>query len=566
MLVKRSDTWYTWLSWGGTVLLLTAQFVFFEWLTIPHLFAHGFFLFFGCFLAKVVAAGLCAMPILFMRSKWLVVTLLVLLNMWMVANLVYFQANTLYLSGDAIAMAYNLKGFENAIFAYIRWQTLLIPIGLLCWLPILLLRPTVPIINKGLILTGALALLSPLAALSRWYGFHEHETDYGCIPVNYFNPFILPAEQVPEDWQMEIKPQRYVEQHSIAAYAINMCFESVSLHQIRSNHRRNGLNEADSKRISGLLRPIVPPKKPEGHLVLIVVESLESWTLEMHDTTGADVTPCMNRYLRTHPVLFADKLISQVRHGVSGDGHMIINTGLLPLFDGAACMLYGTNTYPNLAHFYSSAIVINSCPCVWNSAITLPHYDYTSIVEPTGSGFWQDDEVICHLLEQVNIAEEPTCFMALTYSSHSPFTLVAPTLPFTDELSLQENRYLQCIHFADSCIGTFLDWADTTSCMRNSTIVITGDHIVFRDRNHFCPLIISTPALQETQIVTDTCYQMDIFPTLLHCIGQQDYFWQGFGLDLIGCPSCIRSCESSEALYLSDKLIQTDFFRDYSHK
>ena len=77
----------------------------------------------------------------------------------------------------------------------------------------------------------------------------------------------------------------------------------------------------------------------------------------------------------------------------------------------------------------------------------------------------------------------------------------------------------------------------------------------------FTPLIIYSPQIKENVQVTDTCYQMDIYPTILHLIGCKDYYWKGFGVNLMDSVARHnRPITEQEAYELSDKLIRSNYF------
>ena len=145
--------------------------------------------------------------------------------------------------------------------------------------------------------------------------------------------------------------------------------------------------------------------------------------------------------------------------------------------------------------------------------------------------------------------------------------------------------YLNCLHYTDSCIGVLLDSVLNSPLAENTTIVITGDHTIFRDEigfsdmtryaqdnnidfkagHTFTPLIIYSPNIEGNINITDTCYQMDIFPTILHLIGADDYYWQGFGVNLLDSVARNnRQITENEAYRLSDLMIRSDYFRHYS--
>ena len=77
----------------------------------------------------------------------------------------------------------------------------------------------------------------------------------------------------------------------------------------------------------------------------------------------------------------------------------------------------------------------------------------------------------------------------------------------------------------------------------------------------FTHLIIYSPNISENTQVTDTCYQMDIYPTIMHLIGCEDYYWKGFGVNLMdSIARHNRPVSEQEAYELSDKLIRSNYF------
>lgn len=63
--------------------------------------------------------------------------------------------------------------------------------------------------------------------------------------------------------------------------------------------------------------------------------------------------------------------------------------------------------------------------------------------------------------------------------------------------------------------------------------------------------------------VYDLCYQMDVYPTIMHCIGADDYYWKGFGVNLIDSVARNKRLIAEEEAYsLSDKIIRCDYFRN----
>ena len=82
----------------------------------------------------------------------------------------------------------------------------------------------------------------------------------------------------------------------------------------------------------------------------------------------------------------------------------------------------------------------------------------------------------------------------------------------------------------------------------------------------YTPLIVYSSDSHKNRVVEDTCYQMDIFPTILHLIGCENYYWHGFGVNLLDSAARNnRTISEEEAYRLSDLIIRSDYFRNYYH-
>ena len=206
------------------------------------------------------------------------------------------------------------------------------------------------------------------------------------------------------------------------------------------------------------------------------------------------------------------------------------------------------------------------------------------LIEPdlsSESADWTDAEVCGKAVEWLLSSDELSCVHPLTISSHSPFDRVSGTMAGLYEDTPEEmRRYLTCIHYADSCIGVLLDRLEAEGMMDKTTVVITGDHIFFHSDkrnsyvpfaekhglpishwNYYVPLIIYSPQERASVRVEEVCYQMDIYPTVLHAIDCASYAWKGLGVNLYE-PQAVhqRTIGQNEAYILSDKLIRNNWF------
>ena len=117
----------------------------------------------------------------------------------------------------------------------------------------------------------------------------------------------------------------------------------------------------------------------------------------------------------------------------------------------------------------------------------------------------------------------------------------------------------------------------------STTILITGDHTIFhkerRDKfshyceennldygvdKEFCPLIIYSRNIPNQYQCFDDAYQMDAYPTLLNVLGYNDYYWKGFGVNLLDSVARNnRPISEQEAFVLSDKIIRANWFESF---
>lgn len=516
------------------------------------------------------------------RQIWTVV-LSVIIDIWIIANMVYYRANGLFISIEEILMANNMDGFWTSVLLYLSPKMWLFPlITLLYSICIYFLRTKghqLRVYLYSLLISCILFVMGTLAEITMLK--RNNAIDHNINISTHYIPFHISTFS--NVLGMNNRYSEYINTHSIVSY-FPAHILSVLPHLISNNTISLSANETlylkeycsspDSTQIN-----------PTDNLIVILVESLESWPIDM-----LNVTPNLQKAIDEQHSLYVDKISSQVKHGVSGDGQMIANTGLLPIQSGAACVLYANHTFPNVAHFYPySQIIIPTTPIVWNQGEASEAYQYQLLTYPpqTEKQGWSDADLFEALDENLLSASTskdiPFIIFAVTISTHSPFDRIQRDYP---ELDLPKDtpetlkRYLTCLHYTDSCIGAFMDKFMQSDLANNTAVVITGDHTIFKEAmlgefipfakkhnlsiqngKNYCPLIIWSPSITEPIRIKDVCYQMDIYPTILSLIGAEDYYWKGFGVNLLDSAARQnRPISEEEAYILSDKLIRSNWF------
>ena len=477
------------------------------------------------------------------KNRWRTVAVSLLIDIWIFANLWYYRANSMLIDQFTVRMAGNMNGFWDSIFALIR------PADSVFILLTIILIITIVFTNNG---SKALRFSIICIILSLVMGLtngvllaRKYEND-----ISYINPFKF----------YDINFGRnYLQEHTVIhhfAYTFSTMITGTkdtnyTLSQDETNKVLNFINQSDGN---------TPEAK--NPIVICIIESLNSFAI------NEDIMPNLWSFVaHNEHILFAPNITSMVKGGESADGQMLILSGLPPVAQGAACLRFPLNTYPSIPKLYKSTSAIFPHDLdVWNQAIMSQAYSIARN-ETTSDN---DKELFS---KTVTRTKESDFVMMLTASTHIPCVKYADssTLSLPDSVPTLLRNYLKSANVLDQSIKILIDEISTDKHLSESTIIITGDHNLPAPGNEnfnnaynysrFIPLIIYSPEIKQKNIITDTCYQMDIYPTLLHLIGCKDYYWKGFGINLLDSAARHdRPITAEEAYDLSDKLIRANYF------
>jgi len=547
-----------------------------------------FFRFWG---GKLVPALFLGSFVFLTKKNWWTIVVNLIADIWLIANMFYFKANSLFLSYETMQMADNMSGFWSSLYSYLGWDIyiylVLSILYAICYLPF---RRVTNNRNIGkFVCTFAFSILLSVIdniCYAKVMNIWANDTEETAMVhsqmlagerfTNYYpfgNVVYYATRETCTDYNAWAN--FYIKDYSIYTYFPSTFIFST----LRPAGEIIPLTEQDIKRIE----PFFTNKKdsivPNSNLIFILFESLESWPLG--EVCGHKYMPNMSALLQDSHVLYCDKLKSQVKHGNSADGQMIDATGLLPISNGAVCRLYADNKFAGYAECYKNAAIVNPAPGMWGQSKVTFGYQFKELIEPKKGEHWEDLELMQQMINYADTVAYPFCVLGITVSSHVPFTHGSKYPKYNVEgMPLIMAAYLNCLHYTDSCIGEIFNTVFTNERLKNNTtIVISGDHTIFRSVNEefdtfaqkndinmqttktFTPLIIYSPNISENTQVIDTCYQMDIYPTIMHLIGCEDYYWKGFGVNLMdSIARHNRPVSEQEAYELSDKLIRNNYF------
>lgn len=562
----------TWARFAIVVILLATKAFLFDRMVALDMYVSPALAYF-----KWAAAVLLAITVMWTPRRWPVFTLLGLTDLWIISQIIYYRVNHLFMTWHLFALAGNMDGFWSSIIPYCDASLLLFPF-LTCVAAVCFLWDAVPFRWWETVI--ALLLGSTISLTGSYMRWHYHKPYINGAPFSWewINPCTIPQAFSVDVSENERKVTHYIHHRSILAYPLYMTVDCIRYYAERNQPAE--LTEAEQDELAKLVTPQLPPAKPQGHLVILLLESFESWVLDAVDKNGEPVCPAIKAYISSHPVLYAHDALTQIQYGMSGDGQLIVNTGLYPTKEGVACIDYDYCMYPNIAHLYPRSAIVNPCRNVWNQRCMTTAYGYQELIEPnTDDRFaWNDSIVVDRIIQTLDTTTAPCCLMGISINGHLPFDSSPDSIELPDTIPAIIQNYLCTAHYTDSQVGRFLAWSDTSEVMRNSTIAITGDHRIFtydmseevqdyglRADLPFgtgqagCPFILTAPCV-DTTIYIPQAKQGDIFPTILHAIDQQHYFWKGMGHDLINQP-CYADDNYALRSSLADKLIRSNWFK-----
>lgn len=572
--ILHNTSWGAWLRFLLVVCLLAAKAFLFDRIVALDIYVSPALPFF-----KWAAAVLLALTVMWTSKRWPVFALLGLTDLWIIAQIIYYRVNHLFITWHLLTLTGNMEGFWSSIIPYCDASLLLFPL-LTCAATVCYWWEAAPFRWWETLIAFLIGTtLSVTGSYLRWH-YHKPCLNGAPFTWEWVNPCRIPQAFFVGVSENERKAAHYIHNRSILAYPLFMVTDCIQSYAERTKPAE--LTDEEKAVLSTLISTQTPPTPVKGHLVILLLESFESWLLDAQDAFGNPICPALNAYIHSHPVLYVKDVRSQIQYGMSGDGQLIINTGLYPTLEGIACIDYDYCTYPNIAHLFPYSAIVNPCRNVWNQRTMTRAYGYQDLIEPnTDYRFaWSDSTMIDRLIETIAATSVPSCVMGISINGHLPFDSSPDReVVLPDSVPSVLRSYMQTAHFTDRHIGRFLAWADTAQTMRNSTIAITGDHRIFtchmsdevreyglRADLPFgtgeagCPLIIVSSHLDSLRVM-EQAEQIDIFPTLLDFIGQKSYFWKGFGRDLREEIPSDQIDTNPLRRSLSDKLIRTNYFK-----
>lgn len=505
------------------------------------------FSFFETYATKIIATLALVGVYVLTRSRWAQIVVMALLDVLLVANLMYFRTYYSAIPASSYLEAGNLADFKASVTDSLRWADIVLPL--------------ITIATAVMAFRYKTTKRQPLTAVLKWWA----------APLAGFALLLTGVNLCKGGFHKSLRSVRQ------SAY---LCSADAPIFSVF------GCIWYD---ITDAAEPITPEKQAEierwlasqpkhqpadsvtekrSNLLIVFAESLESWVLEKK-VDGKEITPCLNRLLKEKSTLYAPNVLTQVKGGRSIDAQLMICSGLLPLMSGTYSSLYYDNTFytlqkamRELKHSRSYLLTIDKVS-TWNQGAvarsfgtdTIISYHDFKMTEAFGThkrigdaSFFQQ----CR--EKIERGEvwkpgESVYMQFVTYSGHAPFKLPDHLRTITFPASIPEKAadYMTTAHYTDKAIGDFVAYLKTLPQYKETIVVIVGDHeglASYRQElvgNPACRGLVSDKQLTPFIVLNSPVGmrydkfmgQIDIYPTLLNLMQLDAYRWHGLGQSIL---------------------------------
>lgn len=505
------------------------------------------FSFFETYATKIIATLALAGVYALTRCRWAQIVVMALLDVLLVANLMYFRTYYSAIPASSYLEAGNLADFKASVTDSLRWADIVLPL--------------ITIATAVMAFRYKTAKRQPLTAVLKWWA----------APLAGFALLLTGVNLCKGGFHKSLRSVRQ------SAY---LCSADAPIFSVF------GCIWYD---ITDAAEPITPEKQAEierwlasqpkhqpadsvtekrSNLLIVFAESLESWVLEKK-VDGKEITPCLNRLLKEKSTLYAPNVLTQVKGGRSIDAQLMICSGLLPLMSGTYSSLYYDNTFytlqkamRGLKHSRSYLLTIDKVS-TWNQGAvarsfgtdTIISYHDFKMTEAFGThkrigdaSFFQQCQ------EKIERGEvwkpgESVYMQFVTYSGHAPFKLPDHLRTITFPASIPEKAadYMTTAHYTDKAIGDFVAYLKTLPQYKETIVVIVGDHeglASYRQElvgNPACRGLVSDKQLTPFIVLNSPVGmrydkfmgQIDIYPTLLNLMQLDAYRWHGLGQSIL---------------------------------
>ena len=247
------------------------------------------------------------------------------------------------------------------------------------------------------------------------------------------------------------------------------------------------------------------------NLVFVHMESMMTMFVNMK-VNGQEITPNLNKL--TKQGLYFSNFYPEISVGTSSDTEFTLNTSLMPALSGTVFVSYYDRNYLSIEkilgekNYYTFSMHGNNAS-MWNRAAMHKSFgyndfyskEYFDVTEENTVGLGISDhdffEQAVPYFKQIEADHENYMGTIITLSNHTPwadvdkygeFDLTATVERVNEETGETETvvgpyldgtkigNYIKSVHYADECLGEFIDSLYANDIFDDTVIVFYGDH------------------------------------------------------------------------------------------
>lgn len=548
---------------------------------------------------NIALALIITLPFLLSRRIWVQVVVLVIVDLFLEANLMYSRTYFTAIPPESFALEGNLSDFTGSVRDSLR----LMDLGFIAILaagafaasrmPVAVPRSMV---LRMMLLAAVLVLVSAVRIIAKGGFYKEYDK---LVQSCYYSTCGVPI-------------------YTLLGHHVYCSLDRAEASSPQALAEIDNWLEEQGRLMPWYSLPDIVERR--RNLVVILCESLESWPIEA-EIDGKEITPYINSLISDSTTLYAPNMLTQVASGRSIDCQLLLKAGMLPMVGSVYSMKYPSVEYPTLIkamrekHGGRSVIFTCDKPITWNQEAISRAFGYDSLIDRRA---WDIDELVGNpgklsdgsfLRQSVEKLREgsiwpvdSTAFLTfVTYSGHSPFELPDKMKDPAFDISSaglhgKLEDYVTMAHYTDSQLHTIVDYLKSRPDFDETLVLITGDHeglATWRDEirasssvardlvseGQYTPFILLNSPVGGR--VDEVMGQIDMYPTLLDLLGLGNYYWKGLGQNILS-PSRVPVAISSmtgevagdiasisndtfrhlqKARKVSDAIIRQDYFR-----
>ncbi|WP_283679441.1 LTA synthase family protein [Lentilactobacillus sp. Marseille-Q4993] len=323
-----------------------------------------------------------------------------------------------------------------------------------------------------------------------------------------------------------------------------------------------------------------PNKKYYGvakgkNVIVLHLESFQQFLIGQK-INGKEVTPFLNKLYKSKSTYAFRNFFHQVGQGKTSDAENMLETSTFGLPQGSLFAQLGSdNTFQAAPAIfkqragYTSAVFHGNIASFWNRNNVYKNMGYqnffdASYYDTSGDrslGYGLKDKLLFHdSIKYLQNLQQPFYVKFLTVTNHFPYDLDKEDTSTNFKTTTTDddvvNNYFLTAHYLDQSIHEFYRYMKKSGLLKNSMIVLYGDHYGISDSENKnlakalgkdpsewtdyndaqfqrVPFMINIPSRKDGFVSNKYGGEIDFLPTIMHLMGISTKRYIQFGTDML---------------------------------